>query len=163
MAGSAKRRALLFVSGYCASCLRTNLLDGLDKWALPLTVNRLWHVYNQVIWVLVFCFSPFRHLTLLHFRKGNDEASSVFYCFVYLSYVEWTSQSWWYWMLEFIHPFHSSSIFFWRCCTGATGVSVSLSQQTYIVIALYSMQASPSTWPQQSVRKNTLSAGSSVT
>ncbi|CAB1441979.1 unnamed protein product [Pleuronectes platessa] len=31
VAGKAKRRALLFVTGHCASRLRTNLLDGLDK------------------------------------------------------------------------------------------------------------------------------------
>lgn len=138
MAGWAKRRALLFVSGYCASCLRTNLLDGLDKWALPLTVNRLWHVYNQVIWVLVFCFSPMRPLTFLHFWKGYDgpRFPLLFIAFVYQSYVEWTSQSWWYWMLEILHPFHSSSTFFWRGGTRGTGVSVSYSQQTYIAFLL---------------------------
>ena len=41
VAGRAKRRALLFVTGHCASRLRTNLLDELDKGEPPLTVNRL--------------------------------------------------------------------------------------------------------------------------
>lgn len=65
VAGRAKRRALLFVTEHCASRLRTNLLDGLDKWEPPLTVNRLglpllfwlWSGYNQVIWASgSFCF-----------------------------------------------------------------------------------------------------------
>ena len=72
VAGKAKRRALLFVTGHCASRLRTNLLDGLDKWEPPLTVNRLglpllfwlWSGYNQVIWALgSFCFSLLTLLT----------------------------------------------------------------------------------------------------